>query len=108
MDAVWIFSNNDLISGCEDEQSDSLDAKQMHEIQTDFEKTFNQTDEMKFEEEEEDGGGGCGESQNKLTDVKLNNDGDDVKFSVKNLENLKMVFKKGEEENVEKSGTCVL
>ncbi|KAK6641993.1 hypothetical protein RUM44_013716 [Polyplax serrata] len=64
---------------CEDEQSDSLDAKQMLEMQSDFEKTFHGED---INGDEFDVG-------DKM-DVT-----DDVKFTVKNLENLKMVFKKG-------------
>lgn len=68
----------------------------MQDIQTDFEKTF-QNDDMNGDEFD---------LEAKLSDFKLDKVSDDVKFTVKNLEDLKMVFKKGStaEEGSEKQG----
>lgn len=78
-----------MLSGdSEEEASADLDLKQMQDIQMDLAKTL--ADEMNEDEFNLD----------KLTDFKLDKTNKD-KFTVANLENLKMVLKKG---NMEESG----
>lgn len=70
----------------EEEASADLDLKQMQDMQLDFAKTL--ADEMNEDEFNLD----------KLTDFKLDKTNKE-KFTVTNLENLKMVLKKGNTEN---------
>lgn len=78
----------DTKSGFEEEAStDCLDLKQMQDMQEDLEKTF-QIDDMNEDDFD---------LETKLTDIKLDKTNKE-KFTVTNLENLKMVLKKGETE----------
>lgn len=66
-------------------------------MQVDFEKTF-QSDDLNGDEFD---------FKDKLSGLSLNKVNDDVKFTVKNLEDLKMVFKKGPTgEDSEETGEC--